>query len=413
MCPSYRVTKEEEHSTRGRARLLYEMLMGDVVDGWRDKSVKNALDLCLSCKGCKGDCPVNVDMATYKSEFLSHHYKGRLRPRTAYAFGLIHRWARLASLVPGLANAMMKTRFARWIAGVAPERKIPRFAKQTFKRWFLQRRTPGTQRPWGDRPTAGQRPPVILWADTFNNHFFPDTLKAAVEVLEAAGFQVVVPKTALCCGRPLYDYGMLNTAKGLLRKILDTLNEEIRNGVPVVGLEPSCVAVFRDELVNLFPDDEDARRLKKQTFTLAEFLQKKAPSFIPPPFRHEALVHGHCHQKAIMKMEAEKELYKKMQLDHKMLDAGCCGMAGAFGYEKGSHYDVSVAAGELVLLPAVRQASRDAIIIADGFSCREQIIQQTDRKPMHTAEVLALALRQGQTNLLIPEKEPSQQQTHG
>lgn len=393
MCPSYRVTKEEEHSTRGRARLLYEMLMGDVVDGWKDKRVKNALDLCLSCKGCKGDCPVNVDMATYKSEFLSHHYKGKLRPRSAYAFGMIYRWARLAALAPRVANFFTQTpgfaRFSKWLTGADPRRKIPAFAKQTFKRWFFHSsRTRVTEQP------------VILWADTFNNHFFPETLKAAVEVLEAAGFRVVVPRALLCCGRPLYDYGFLDRAKQLLRRILDELREEIRNGVPVVGLEPSCVAVFRDELTNLFPADEDALRLKTQTFTLAEFLQKKAPQFRPPVLVQEAIVHGHCHQKAIMKMDAEKELFKKMKLDFTIVDSGCCGMAGSFGYEKGEHYKVSVQAGELVLLPAVRSASRNAIIIADGFSCREQILQQTDRKPLHTAEVIQLALRKGQTSLV-------------
>jgi len=234
---------------------------------------------------------------------------------------------------------------------------------------------------------------VILWADTFNNNFFPDTLKAAVDVLESAGFQVAVPRVSLCCGRPLYDYGMLSTARRLLRRIVKVLREDIRNGVPVVGLEPSCVAVFRDELINMFPNDEDALRLKTQTFTLAEFLEKKAPHLQIPEFRHEVLVHGHCHQKAIMKMEAEKKLFGKMKLHLTMVDAGCCGMAGAFGYERGSHYDVSVAAGELVLLPEVRHASNDTIIVADGFSCREQIIQQTGRRPLHTAELLKLALQ--------------------
>jgi len=416
MCPSYRVTQEEEHSTRGRARLLFEMLQGDVVSGWKDKNVKNALDLCLSCKGCKGDCPVNVDMATYKAEFLSHYYKGRLRPRTAYAMGLIYWWGRIASVAPRVANFFTQTRglsrIGKWIMGVAPQRKIPAFATQTFKKWFARRRGPAYYRPLGDRLQPGERPRVILWADTFNNNFFPETLKAAVTVLEAAGFTVAVPGASLCCGRPLYDYGMLKTAKKLLRKILNTLREDIRNGTPVVGLEPSCVAVFRDELTNLFPTDKDALRLKTQTFTLAEFLQKKAPQFRPPEIVHEALVHGHCHQKAIMKMDAEKDLFKKMKLNFKIIDSGCCGMAGSFGYENGTHYDVSVQAGELVLLPAVRAASRDAFIIADGFSCREQIIQQTDRKPLHTAEVLQLALHQGQTSLIAtaePKKEISQQ----
>ncbi|HEV9035859.1 MAG TPA: FAD-binding and (Fe-S)-binding domain-containing protein [Puia sp.] len=404
MCPSYRVTKEEEHSTRGRARLLYEMLMGDVVDGWKDKNVKNALDLCLSCKGCKGDCPVNVDMATYKAEFLSHYYKGKVRPRSAYAMGFIYWWARLASVTPRVANFFTQTpglrSISKWIMGVAPQRQIPAFATQTFKDWFRRRTGPAYYRPLGDRMRPGERPRVILWADTFNNNYFPETLKAAVTVLEAAGFSVAVPGASLCCGRPLYDYGLLTTAKKLLRKILDTLREDIRNGIPVVGLEPSCIAVFRDELTNLFPTDKDAVRLKTQTFTLAEFLQKKAPNFRPPLLKHEALVHGHCHQKAIMKMDAEKELFEKMKLDFEIVDSGCCGMAGSFGYEKGTHYTVSVQVGELVLLPAVRNASRDAFIIADGFSCREQIIQQTDRTPMHTAEVIALALRQGQTSVV-------------
>jgi FAD/FMN-containing dehydrogenase/Fe-S oxidoreductase len=419
MCPSYRVTLEETHSTRGRARLLYEMLMGDVVKGWKDKRVKEALDLCLSCKGCKGDCPVNVDMATYKSEFLSHHYKGRVRPRSAYAFGMIYWWARLASLAPRVANFFTQTAglatFSKWLTGADPHRKIPIFANQTFKTWFFKRPAQTIPpRPLSDRQNSGldptrqgpvERPPVILWADTFNNHFFPHTLQAGTEVLEAAGFRVIVPRASLCCGRPLYDYGMLTKAKHLLRNILDTLQEEIRNGVPIVGLEPSCVAVFRDELTNLFPDDEDAFRLKSQTFTLAEFLQKKAPWFQPPPLKHPAIVHGHCHQKAIMKMEAEKALFEKMKLDYTLVDSGCCGMAGSFGYEKGIHYEVSVKAGELVLLPAVRSASRDAFVIADGFSCREQIMQQTDRKPLHTAEVLQIALRQGQTSLLATEAE--------
>jgi Fe-S oxidoreductase len=407
MCPSYRVTREEEHSTRGRSRLLFEMLMGDAVKGWKAKEVRQALDLCLSCKGCKGDCPVNVDMATYKAEFLSHYYKGRIRPRSAYAFGLIYWWARLASAMPRIANFFTQTpalsRIAKWIMGAAPQRKIPAFATRTFRKWYRHEYRPAPLRPLGDRPQPGERSPVILWADTFNNNFFPGTLRAGLEVLEAAGFRVIVPSASLCCGRPLYDYGMLNTAKRLLRRILDTLREEIRNGVPVVGLEPSCVAVFRDELCNLFPDDEDALRLKSETFTLAEFLQKKAPDFRIPPLLHEALVHGHCHQKALLSMKAEQDLYRKMKLNCKIIDSGCCGMAGSFGYERGRHYDVSVAAGELVLLPKVRKAPADAFIIADGFSCREQILQQTGRKPMHTAEVLRLALRQGQTSIVSKE----------
>ncbi len=387
MCPSYMVTREEEHSTRGRARLLFEMLQGDAIgkEGWRDEHVKQALDLCLACKGCKGDCPVSVDMATYKAEFLSHYYAGRLRPRHAYAFGLIPWWARLASTMPRIANlathAPLLRNVAKAIAGIAPERKIPRFATQTFKAWFDRR----------GRRNAG-RPRVILWPDTFNNYFHPETARAAVEVLEAAGFEVVVPQQSLCCGRPLYDYGMLDLARRQLRQILDVLRPEIRAGTPVIGLEPSCASVFRDELTNLVPDDEDARRLQKQTMLLGEFLQHEAPDFQIPRLHRKALVHGHCHHKAIMKMDDEEDVLRKMELDFEGLDSGCCGMAGAFGFEKGDHYDVSIACGERVLLPAVREAAQDTLIITDGFSCREQIAQTTGRRALHLAQVIQMAL---------------------
>ncbi|MBN9482075.1 MAG: FAD-binding oxidoreductase [Bacteroidetes bacterium] len=399
MCPSYRVTNEEKHSTRGRARMLFEMLMGDVAHGWKDEHVKDSLDLCLSCKGCKGDCPVNVDMATYKAEFLSHYYKGKLRPVTAYTFGWIHKWASIASAIPGIANFVTQNKFIspifKWIGGIAPQRKVPRFADTTFKKWFGKRNTPG-QRP---------RPQVILWADTFNNYFLPETLIAGLEVLEAAGFEVIVPKQALCCGRPLYDFGMLDTAKKLLQNILESLSVEIEKGIPVVGLEPSCVAVFRDELCNLFPADRNAQRLKTQTYTLAEFLQLKAPQFASQ-IRGEALVHGHCHHKAIMKMNDDAAILKKTGLDYKILDSGCCGMAGYFGYEKGTHYDVSVKAGELVLLPQVRNAPKETFIVADGFSCRGQIEQQTDRKALHLAQVLHMGLQKDSTApIAYPENE--------
>ncbi|MDP4247899.1 MAG: FAD-binding and (Fe-S)-binding domain-containing protein [Bacteroidota bacterium] len=388
MCPSYMVTREEKHSTRGRARMLFEMLEGDVTkNGWKDEQVKESLDLCLACKGCKGDCPVNVDMATYKSEFLSHYYEGRLRPRTAYAFGWIYWWSRLASRIPGIANFMMHApvigSITKAIAGVEPRRTMPKFAERPFKQWFKA------------RPRRNQgKPKVILWADTFNNFFLPETLVAGVEVLEAAGFEVITARQSLCCGRPLYDFGMLKTARRMLQQIMDSLRDEIEAGTPIVGLEPSCVAVFRDELLNLFPDSETAKRLKKNVFTLAEFLEKKAPEFKIPVLKKKAIIHGHCHHKAIMKMDCEKSLLRKTGLDVDMLDSGCCGMAGYFGYEKGEHYDVSIAAGERVLLPAVRKADKETIIIADGFSCREQIEQETDRKGLHLAQVLQMALRQ-------------------
>ena len=397
MCPSYRVTREEMHSTRGRARLLFEMLQGDPVkNGWRDEHIKEALDLCLACKGCKGDCPVQVDMATYKAEFLSHYYEHRLRPRHAYSMGLIYWWTRLAAYMPAIVNFFTQTPLIRDVmkalGGIAPERQMPVFAPQTFKQWFRSRpvRNEGKAR-------------VILWPDTFNNNFFPEVCRAAVAVLEAAGFQIRVPDPSLCCGRPLYDFGMLDTAKGLLRQILDVLRPEIEAGVPVIGLEPSCVAVFRDEITNLFPNDEDAKRLSNKTYLLSEFLEIMINGYQPPKLERKALVHGHCHQKAVMGMNHETAVFSRLGLDCELLDSGCCGMAGSFGFEAG-HYDVSMKVGELVLLPAVRRASKDTLIIADGFSCREQIRQATDREALHTAQVLQLALQQNPTEINFPEK---------
>ncbi|MDX1665024.1 MAG: FAD-linked oxidase C-terminal domain-containing protein [Candidatus Promineifilaceae bacterium] len=390
MCPSYMVTRDEKHTTRGRAHLLFEMLQGDVVDGgWQDEDVKESLELCLSCKGCKGDCPVQVDIATYKAEFTSHYYQGRLRPRQAYLFGLIQYWARLAARMPRVANFFTQTpgfnHLAKWLGNIAPERELPRFANETFTHWYRRR---------GPR-NAGKRQ-LLLWPDTFNNHFYPETLKAGVEVLEDADYQVVVPDVWLCCGRPLYEFGFLNLAKRQLQQILETLRPQIRAGLPLVGLEPSCTAVFRDELCGLFPHDQDAHRLAKQTHTLAEFLTKIPDGYEPPRLSRKAIVHGHCHHKAIMRMESEGEILQKMGLDQRQLDSGCCGMAGAFGFERGEKYEVSVAAGERVLLPETREADSDTLILTNGFSCREQIRQETDRRALHLAEVMQMALRERQ-----------------
>ena len=386
MCPSFRVTREEMHSTRGRARLLFEMLEGDPLrGGWRNEHVKEALDLCLACKGCKSDCPVNVDMATYKAEFLSHYYETHPRPASAYAFGWIHTWARLASKAPRLVNFATHAPGLRAIAklasGMAMDRRIPAFAPFTFRDRFRERR-------------AGRsgRPRVMLWPDTFNDHFHPETAMAAVGVLEHAGFDVEIPAQPLCCGRPLYDYGMLDAAKARLAQILDALAPEIDAGIPIVGLEPSCVAVFRDEMTELMPADPRARNLSRQTFTLGELLDRRADARALPKLRRKAIVHGHCHHKAIMKMDAERRVLDAMELDYELLDSGCCGMAGSFGFERG-HSDVSRRVGELVLLPAVREAAEDTLVIADGFSCREQIAQATNRRAMHLADALALALR--------------------
>ncbi len=413
MCPSYRATHEEEHSTRGRAHLLWEMTQGEVVrDGWRSEEVKKSLDLCLACKGCKSDCPVGVDVATYKSEFLSHYYEGRVRPLSAYAFGNIDLWAHVASHAPGLVNLTTQLPFLRdlskFVAGIPRQRAIPAFAPETFKTWFEKRKSKHTEMrgkrglgkgtasavPYGATNRGALAPegaPVLLWPDTFTNHFYPGTAKAAVEVLEAAGFQVIVPKARLCCGRPLYDHGMLDRAQALLLQILDELSPEIEAGIPIVGLEPSCVAVFRDELINLFPQDERAQALSRQTFLLSEFLETEAKNFLLPKLNRKALVHGHCHHKSLMKMTAEEAVLRRLGVDFESPAPGCCGMAGSFGFER-DKYDVSIAIGELELLPAVRQAPPDWLIIADGFSCREQIAQSSPRRALHLAEVIQMAL---------------------
>ncbi len=388
MCPSYQVTLEEEHCTRGRARLLWEMLNGrEIKDGWKSEAVKHSLDLCLSCKGCKGDCPVQVDMATYKAEFLSHYYEGRVRPRHAYAFGLIHVWSRLAALAPTVVNFFTQTPLLRGLAkfgaGMAPQRSIPRFAPQTFKEWFFAR-PPKNRR--------GRR--VILFADTFNNHFHTDVAKAAVEVLEDAGFRVVVPRRDMCCGRPLYDYGLLAQAKRWLGQIMTELAPEIEAGTHMVVLEPSCCAVFRDELVNLFPNELLAKRLHDATLTFAEFLRRFAPDYSVPKLPRKALLHGHCHQKALMGIKEEQEILKAMGVEARVPESGCCGMAGSFGFEQGDKYEVSVRCGERVLLPEVRKAADEDLIIADGFSCKTQIEQSTERRALHLAQVMQFALKQ-------------------
>jgi FAD/FMN-containing dehydrogenase/Fe-S oxidoreductase len=393
MCPSFHVTREEQHSTRGRARMLFEMLRGDVIDdGWRDPHVKEALDLCLACKGCKGDCPVSVDVATYKAEFLAHYYEGRARPAAAYSMGLIDKWAQLASRTPALANIATQTpafaAVARKLGGITSHRALPSLPPQTFKQWFANRNG------FSSNP-ADVRGEVILWADTFNNYLFPHTSIAAVEVLEDAGFRVSVPEQHLCCGRPLYDFGMLDHAKRYLRTVLTSLEAEIRSGIPIVCLEPSCASVFRDELVNLFPKDDAARRLQKQVVLFADFLEAvgyKPAQRNPRLGGRRAVVHGHCHHKALWSMSPEERLLREAGLEPEVLDSGCCGLAGSFGYES-EHYDISMRIGERVLLPRVRSAERDAVIVADGFSCRQQISHRTPRHAMHLAEVLQMGLR--------------------
>jgi FAD/FMN-containing dehydrogenase/Fe-S oxidoreductase len=388
MCPSYMATREEKHSTRGRAHLLWELLQGEVLEGgWQNEDVKDALDLCLSCKACKTECPTNVDLATYKAEFLSHYYEGRSRPLNAYAFGLIDRWAKMASRTPRLANALgrfpLTAGIAKSLLHIAPQRHLPRFATTTFRaraRQYVGRNSSSAG------STAGS--PVLLWADTFTNYLQPHIAEAAHQVLTDAGFAVKVLQRHVCCGRPLYDFGMLDKAKQYLKDSLDALGEEISAGTPIVVLEPSCASVFRDEAVNLMPDDPRTAKLKTQTMLLSEFLMRHAPDYAPAKTRQKILVHMHCHHRAIFNMKDEVASLSATGGDVKVLDSGCCGMAGPFGFEKKS-YGVSQTLGERVLLPAVRAAEPGTVIVTDGFSCREQIAQNSEKRAVHLAEVLA------------------------
>jgi FAD/FMN-containing dehydrogenase/Fe-S oxidoreductase len=382
MCPSYRATREEQHSTRGRARVLFEMMQGDVItDGWRSTEVRDALDLCLSCKGCKSDCPVDVDMATYKAEFLHHHYAHRIRPMAHYSMGWLPLWARAAAVAPGAVNTLtsapgLRTALKR-VGGVAAERTMPRFAKGRFT---------------ADPPHAGSGEPVLLWPDTFTNNFDPHIARAATKVLTDAGFAVTVPTATACCGLTWISTGQLGVARRVLRRTLRLLRPQLRAGTPIVVLEPSCAAVFRSELPDLMAGDEDAHRLAAQTYTLAGLLTEKAPDWHPTADAR-AIVQPHCHQHAVLGMDADRSLMDRCGIRAEVLDAGCCGLAGNFGFERG-HYDVSMACAEHKLLPAVRQAEDDTLVLADGFSCRTQIEQaDTGRRATHLAEVLAASLR--------------------
>lgn len=397
MCPSFRATREEKHGTRGRARMLFELLQGEVLKGaWKDEYVKESLDLCLSCKACKGECPVNVDIATYKSEFLSHYYENRRRPLRAYAFGWIDKWARLGAFAPGVANALANApglnQLFKKVLGIHPNRRFPRLALQTFRSWAGRHRVlrVGASTP---APAKGEpRNRALLWTDTFTNYFHPEAGQATVEVLERAGVEPCILPQQLCCGRPLYDFGMLEDAKRYLGRVLMALEGEIQAGTPVLMLEPSCASVFRDELRNLFPDDPRAEKLRRQTYLLPEFLASRAPGFILPKLERRAVLHGHCHQKALMKSGDAAPLLRKMGMELSVPDTGCCGMAGPFGFED-EKYEVAQAIGERVLLPAVRAAAADTLIVTDGFSCREQILQSTGRRAYHLAEILQMALQ--------------------
>jgi Fe-S oxidoreductase len=296
-------------------------------------------------------------------------------------------WAKLGSILPEFSNLLTQTpglrALAKRMGQIAPERRLPKFARQTFRSWFRRR----------PRKNTGA-PKLILWPDTFSNYFHPAVAAAAVDVLESAGHQVILPPSQICCGRPLYDFGMLDLATGQLRQILKALRPEIESGAPLVGLEPSCIAVFRDEMTDLLPHDEDAKRLRSQTFTLAEFLSKHAAGYRPPRLERSVLIHGHCHQKAVLGHDADEQLLRDMGADPTFLDDGCCGMAGSFGFVP-EKYDLSMEIGDSGVLAKVRDAPADQLILADGFSCRTQIEQATDRQGLHLAQLLQMALREG------------------
>ncbi len=395
MCPSYMATHEEKHSTRGRAHLLWELMHSDVLtNGWANEDVKEALDLCLSCKACKTECPVNVDMSVYKAEFLAQYHRSKPHPLSDHAFGKMDQWARLAALVPGitprLANASLHLPGARGLAnallGLAPQRELPRLAPRPFSTSLPKPRPGSSSRAGSDRIRA------ILWPDTWNNYFHPQVLRSAGQVLVHAGFSLQTPRRHVCCGRPLYDFGMLKEARGYLRGILDRFGRQIDAGLPFVMLEPSCAGVFQQELLNFFPRDPRARKLAAQTHLFADALAKFTPQYVPGRVTDAgALLHGHCHHKALGKLDAERALLEQACGTVTVPDTGCCGMAGPFGFER-DKYAVSQTLAERRLLPAVRAAHDDTLVVTGGFSCREQIRQGTRRAPMHIAEVLALGL---------------------
>ncbi|MCX7962842.1 MAG: FAD-binding oxidoreductase [Burkholderiales bacterium] len=387
MCPSYRATGEERYSTRGRARLLQEMLRGETIaDGWQSDAVREALDWCLGCKGCKSDCPTHTDMAAYKAEFLSHYYDRRRRPLAVAAFARIGEWAPRLARLPRLANRIASAPGAsallRQALDIAPERPLPRLAARSLRKALAAR---GRPRP------VGQGEPVIVLADTFTAHFRPEAGVAAVEVLEAAGFRPELSPHGLCCGRPYYDAGMLDAARSAMRRILEAMAPRIRAGVPLVVLEPGCLSVFRDELRRLFPGQAEAMRLSGLATSLGELLVERG--WRPPATATggRALVHGHCHRKALGGIGADLALLEAAGMTVHAPDTGCCGMAGAFGFRRET-YGASVRIAERALLPEVRRTSPATLIVADGFSCREQIEALTGRPTVHLAEALARAL---------------------
>ncbi len=381
MCPSYLATGDEKDSTRGRARLLQEMANGTLVtDGWRSQEVKDVLDLCLSCKGCSADCPAGVDMPTYKAEFLDKFYAGRLRPMNHYLLGWLPRWSKLASIAPKVVNRLTSVPALAWTAralgGVDQNRPLPAFAEETFRAWF-------------DRRPEVPGQPVLLWVDSFTEHFSPEVGRAAVKLLEHLGFSVRLTEKQVCCGLTWVSTGQLDGAKRQLRSSLDALGN---SNVPVVGLEPSCTSLLREDAAELLPDDPRAHALEKRVKTLAELIAEQRPDWVPPRVDQKAVVQPHCHQHATMGFGPDERLLAKAGVDAQVL-SGCCGLAGNFGAEKG-HHEVSVKVAEHKLLPALRERG-DALVVADGYSCRTQADNLAGVRPKHLAEILADALPEG------------------
>ncbi|MFE3853842.1 FAD-binding and (Fe-S)-binding domain-containing protein [Streptomyces griseorubiginosus] len=435
MCPSFRATGEEAHSTRGRARLLHEMLAGEagglVTGGWRSTEVRDALDLCLSCKGCRSDCPVGVDMATYKAEFLHHHYAGRRRPAAHYSMGRLPVWLRLvdrlrlAPVVNALAAVRPLAAVAKRLGGIAAERRIPRLAPETFGRW-LRRWNRERMRGWTTGVPGMPEHMVFLWPDTFTEHLAPDVGRAAVRVLEAAGIGAVElpgrpwkvrrseggevegvgasaswgrPRVRACCGLTYLSTGQLDRARAVLRRTLDLVEpflsaegDDVTELPAFVVLEPSCAAALRTDLPELLHDDPRAARLASRVLTFAEALERLAPDWRPPALNRPVVGQTHCHQHAVLGDTADRRLREAAGLTGE-LTGGCCGLAGNFGFEKG-HFEVSRACAEEQLLPSVRRAPEDAVVLADGFSCRTQLEQLAGVRGRHLAEVLAEGLDQ-------------------
>ncbi|MFM0165925.1 FAD-binding and (Fe-S)-binding domain-containing protein [Paraburkholderia sediminicola] len=385
MCPSYRATREEKYSTRGRSRLLFELLKGEVItDGWDNKEVKDSLDNCLACKGCRSDCPTHVDLAKYKSHFLYQHYQRAKRPLMDTMIGHIGTWLPMATRVSGVVNAAMKVRPFRAIAqkfGLAARVRFPAVASKSFRNSKTAEGLAHRNRT----NIADASKSVLLWTDTFNNGFSPEVLEASVRVLQSYGVEVQLMSKQICCGRPYYDAGMLDHAKRNLVDIMTGLKDVIAIKTPVVVLEPSCLSVFRDELRSLFPTNEKAAALAASVKTLAEYLESEG--FDVPKLDESIYVHGHCHQKACGGVQAESRLIDKAAQSGAVLQTGCCGMAGAFGYHTKTA-DVARAVAESELIPKIQPLDETAVLVSDGFSCRSQIRNTTGRSAIHLAQWL-------------------------